>query len=192
MINQGVKVIVIACNTATAAALDTVKQHVDIPVIGVVHAGVQAALESTRNNKIAILATKACISLGVYEKNLVAQNPQLQITSVAAPKFVDFVENQLDMIMHSPNQELLDAVDEYTKQIIDDKCDTVVMGCTHFPPLIPVLQKKMGDDINFVSPSQKTAEELKAILQDKQLLSSKSADYKFYTTGDDVSRMKKF
>lgn len=187
---QGVKFIVIACNTATAAALDVVSQHVAIPVIGVVNAGVKAAVESTKTGNIGVLATTATINSNIYERKILEYNPDLHVESVAAPEFVQFVENELKSVLNKPTDTMIDTIKRYSKPLIEAHCDTVVMGCTHFPVLEPLFKQVMGPDYNFVSPSRKTAEELSSLLCNFKLKSKNPAKYKFYTSGDDYSGIK--
>lgn len=189
MVNQGVKFIVIACNTATAAALDFVSQHVQIPVIGVVNAGVKAAIETTKTGKIGVFATKATIDSNIYERKILEYNPKIHVESVATPEFVEYVEKSLQTVLESPTQQMIETVKHYAQPLIDANCDTVVMGCTHFPVMEPLFKKVIGESFNFVSPSKKTAEELSSMLENFDIANSGKASYKFFTTGYDYTGM---
>lgn len=192
LVKQGVKAIVIACNTATAAALEILQEKLPIPVMGVVRAGVMSALESTKNKSIGILATKATINMEVYQKLLLKEDDSLEIVAVPAPNLVEYVQNSLNEILYNPNKKMLEDINFYTKDFKTKNCDTVVLGCTHFPALTPVLQKELGNNVNLVSPSNKTALELAGFLKDNNLLSNSISSYKFYTTGSSVEGLKKF
>lgn len=192
LIELGVKLIVIACNTITAAALDEISQHVNVPVVGVIDAGIQAALDATKNKSVGILATQATIDSQIFENKLSDSNSDLKITSVAAPKLVDFVQNDIDMVQNHPNDQLKAAIYEYCEPLKNANCDTVIMACTHFPPLEPLLQIELGAKTSLVSPSTKTAEEVAQILEELDLYSDTNAEYTLCTTGNDASALKAF
>lgn len=190
--SQGVKLIVIACNTITAAALDYISENVSVPVIGVIEAGVDAVIENTKNKSVGVLATKATINSQIYQKKLLAKNSALNVISVAAPKLVEFVENEIEMVLNSPNENLMQAITEYCAPFKQNNCDTVIMACTHFPPLEPLLQIELGADVSLVSPSQKTAEEVAKYLAENNLQSQTPAEYKLISTGSDPNKIQNF
>lgn len=192
LVDLGVKMIVIACNTITAAAFDEIYQYVNVPVIGVIDAGIQAALDTTKNNNVGVLATQATIDSKIFENKLLGINPELNITSVAAPMLVEFVERDIDMVQNHPNDQLKDAIHNYCEDFKNANCDTVIMACTHFPPLEPLLQAELGTNTSLVSPSKKTAEEALKILNAQNLLSNTNAEYTLSTTGEDLSALKTF
>lgn len=190
--SQGVKLIVIACNTITAAALDYISENVSVPVIGVIESGVDAVIENTKNNNVGVLATKATINSEIYQKKLLAKNSALNVVSVTAPKLVEFVENEIEMVLNSPSEDLKTAISEYCAPFKQNNCDTVIMACTHFPPLEPLLQIELGADVSLVSPSQKTAEEVAKYLAENNLQSQTPAEYKLISTGPDPNKIQNF
>lgn len=192
LIEQGVKMIVIGCNTITAAALDYIRENVDVPVVGVIDAGVRSALEHSKNKTIGVLATRATIDLGIFQHKFLEKHANLHIVGVGAQKFVSFVENDLDMILNNPSSEFDEALKKYTKPLKEQGCDTVVLGCTHFPPLKDILQKELGADVKIVSPSKNTAEEVRDKLEEKNLLNDSEFKCDYYTTGDNIAEFEKF
>lgn len=189
---QGVKMIVIACNTITAAAYDHIVKHVDVPVVGVVESGVKAATEITKNNSVGILATQATVNLGIYNKYLLDYNLNINIVSVAAPKLVNYVEDDLDMVLNHPSQQLFYDVRKYVEPFIEHNCDTLVMACTHFPFLEKYLDEALPEGVALVSPSKHTAEEVSKILNKNDMLNTGDAKYDFYTTDNDVNKLEDF
>lgn len=192
LIGQGVKMIVIACNTITAAAYDFVKEYVDVPVVGVVKSGVDVALESTKNNNIGVLATQATVNLGIYRKTIFEKDVNKHVVSVAAPKLTDYVENELDMVLHNPTDQLKDDIASYLSAFKKNKCDTVLLACTHYPFLESLISDELGEGVAVVSPSKYTAEEVAKRLQEKSIQNNAKATYSFYTTGQDIDKLKMF
>lgn len=192
LVELGAKMIVIACNTITAAALDSILNNVDVPVVGVIDAGVDAALSISKNASIGVLATQSTIDSKIFEKKLKEKNASVDVTSVAAPKLVEFVEHNIEMVQNHPSEHLKTAISQYCKSFKEQNCDTVIMACTHFPPLEPLLQEELGSDVSLVSPSKNTAEEVLNILTENNLLNVGNSEYKFYTTGPDPDIFKQF
>lgn len=192
LLDRGVKLMVVACNTITTAFLEEARKTLPVPVVGVVGAGARAAAAATKNNNIGILATKATVDSGMYEAEIKKIKPEANVTSVAAFKFVNFVENELEMVLNNPKQEVFDAISEYTKVFVQKNVDTVLLGCTHFPPLQPLLQQSLTQKINFVSPGDNTIIRIKEELEKADL--SNTGDrtfeqaiksYEIHTTGWD-------
>lgn len=195
LISQDVKMIIIACNTATSVFLKKAQKIYSIPVVGVIKAGAIAAVEATKNNKIGILATTATINSNSYKNEILKLNPNLKLVNKAAPVFVQIVENNLDKINCSPDKNTLLIIDEYMKDFIKEDVDTIIMGCTHFPALIPLLKKYINKKFNYVAPSFYTALYIKNLLEKDFLLNNnKSAgkDNIFITTGKDKDKFLKF
>lgn len=165
----GTKALVIACNTITAAALDVITQNYEGEVIGVIEPGVQAALATTKNNKIGILATTATVESGVFDSALKSVNPVIEITSVAAPKLHEYAENNLDLILGAPTQDIKECVVEHIAPFIDAGCDTILLACTHFPPYEALIRDIVGPDVNIIAPSINTAEALRTMLADANI-----------------------
>lgn len=190
--NQGIKIIVIACNTITAAAFDDICSYVKVPVIGVVDAGVQAIIDSSKNLKVGILATQATIDQQIYDRKLLQANSNVEVTSVAAPYLVRAVEDDVNMVRNNPSTRLLDEIKNYCEPFKVANCDTIALACTHFPPATSLIEKELGSNVRVVSPSKKTAEEVVKVLQDCDMFSQKKPQYKFYTTGNTTKNIEDF
>lgn len=161
---QNVKAIVIACNTATACALETVEQELEIPIIGVVHAGAKTAVEATKNGKIGVIGTEATIRSGIYTEVMKKMNPNIVVTGKPCPLFVPLVEEGL--LHDSVTDEI---ASRYLACLKGKYIDTLVMGCTHYPLLRSTLKRLMGDDVTLINPAYETAVELKELLREKQM-----------------------
>lgn len=183
LLKFNVKMIIIACNTATAAALEDVKRLVDIPVIGVIQPGSLAAIKKTKTGQIGIIGTEGTILSGAYEKTLKNINPNLSISSLACPTLVPIVEaGNLD------GEIIRIAVKEALSQILDKEIDSLILGCTHYPIISNYIQEIMGDDIVLLSSAEETAREASAILHYHNIINeptSKTEHY-FFTTGEET------
>ena len=171
--DKGAKLIIIACNTATAAALDTLSQSMDIPVVGVVRPGAAGAVAATKTKRIGVLATQGTVDSGIYEKEIHKILPEAKVVQSAAPKFVELVEHTLaqaapdaDMPELFDTSDVLDIVKEYTQVLVEADVDTVVLGCTHFPVLAKPIQKVLGDHVVLVNPASLAAVKAKEVLAD--------------------------
>lgn len=179
---ENVKAIVIACNTASAFALETVKQEIDIPIIGVVKPGAKTAVATTKNNKIGIIGTEGTINSGIYTEFIHRLNPEIEVVSKACPLFVPLVE---EGFIHD---EITDAVAKrYLAAFEEEGIDSLILGCTHYPLLRSTIAKVMGENVNLVNPAYETAIELKHLLDDKHLanvadIDSPSSMYRFYVS----------
>ena len=184
-----VKAIVIACNTATACALETVEKDLDIPIIGVIHAGAKAAVEATKNGKIGIIGTEATIRSGVYTELMKQMNPDIEVTGKPFPLFVPLVEEGL--LHDSVTDEI---AGRYLAALKEKYIDTLVMGCTHYPLLRSTLGRLMGEDVTLINPAYETAMELRGLLKEKGLDCSETGEgekYQFYVS-DMAERFKDF
>ena len=176
-----VKAIVIACNTASAHALEVLEAEQDIPVIGVIKAGAQTAAKTTKNGRIGVIATRGTIDSGMYEQVLSEIDPEFRIFGKACPLFVPLVEEGLthDFITE-------EVARRYVKDLQYKDIDTMILGCTHYPLLRTLLRKVMGEEVTLVNPAYETAIELKQLLQekglDRQADRSEPAKYEFYVS----------
>lgn len=161
---KDVKAIVIACNTATACALETVEKSLDVPIIGVIRAGAKAAVEATKNGKIGIIGTEATIRSGVYTDIMFEMNPGIEVTGKPCPLFVPLVEEGL---LHDTVTD--EIASRYMACLKEKYIDTLVMGCTHYPLLRSTLKRVMGDDVTLINPAYETALELKELLDKNDL-----------------------
>jgi glutamate racemase len=172
------KAMVVACNTASAHALPDLQSSLDIPVLGVVEPGVSAALAARQSGRIGLLATAGTVASGAYASTLHAKNPDLDLLSVAAPLFVALVEEGWT------NTEATELIaKEYVKPFTSGDFDAVILGCTHFPLLRPVLQKVLGPGVALVDAAEATATAVKGMLDDRGLRSDvATARHQFFVS----------
>jgi len=181
LVEQGVKAIVIACNTASAAMLRDARERYAIPVIEVIQPAVRRAVAATRTGNIGVIGTRATIDSKAYVDAFAAA-PQLEITSIACPLFVEYVERG-----ETSGSEITKVAREYLAPIMDAKVDTLVLGCTHYPLLTGVISYVMGEGVTLVSSAEETAKDLYRTLVENGLLrtqSSTPATHRFLATGD--------
>lgn len=163
LISRGAKYIVIACYSSTSVALDAVQQKFSIPIIGVIKPGVKRALALTKTNRIGVVGTSLTIYSGAYEKAFKEFNSQCEILGRACPLFVSLVEEGW---LDHPATELIAKT--YLKPLKEDSIDTLLLGCTHFPLLMTVIRKIMGE-INYVDASVEVGRELAQELKNNNL-----------------------
>lgn len=175
------KMIVIACNTATAAALEYIQSKVMIPVIGVIHPGARAAISATKSGKIGVIGTLGTISSGAYTSALKELNPALEIVSEACPTLVPLVEQGL---YETP--EAFAVVEEALKEIKRYSMDCLILGCTHYPFLKPVIQTVTGSSVKLISSADETAREISTVLHQKGKLARGIGlpVHQFFCSGD--------
>lgn len=161
---KGVKAIVIACNTASAYALETVQEESDIPIIGVINAGARTAVGATRNGKIGVIGTEGTIGSGIYTEVMRKMRPDIEVVGKPCPLFVPLVEEGL--LHDSVTDEI---ASRYLSVLKGKYIDTLVLGCTHYPLLRSTLRRLMGEDVTLVNPAYETAIELKGLLKEKGL-----------------------
>lgn len=186
-----VKTIVVACNTASAYALDELEKEIDIPIIGVVKPGAKVASEVTRNGKIGVIATEATIGSQIYTKYIKELNKDVTIYGKACPLFVPLVEEGL---WQDPVTD--EIAKRYLTELIDIDIDTLILGCTHYPLIRSTLGKIMGEGVSLVNPAYETARELKELLEQKGLLNGEEPKlgenrYQFYVS-DGAEKFKRF
>lgn len=190
LVDSGVKLLVIACNTASAAALRDARERYPVPVVEVIQPAVRRAVVATRNHRVGVIATATTVSSRAYEDALAAA-PHLDLTVAACPRFVEFVEAGI-----TSGPELLDAAHEYLDPIRDAGVDTLILGCTHYPLLTGVISYVMGDEVTLVSSSEEAAKDVYRTLVAHGLERSWRASdpvYRFQSTGsprefDDLAR----
>jgi glutamate racemase len=181
LVSQGVKAIVIACNTASAAMLRDARERYSIPVIEVIQPAVRRAVAATRTGNVGVIGTRATIDSKAYVDAFAAA-PQLNITSIACPLFVEFVERG-----ETSGTEITRIAREYLAPVMEAKVDTLVLGCTHYPLLTGVISYVMGEGVTLVSSAEETAKDLYRTLVENGLLREQSttpATHKFLATGD--------
>ena len=165
LVDEGVKCIVVACNTATAHALDVLQSSLPVPVIGVVEPGARAAVRASRNGPIGVIGTAGTIASGAYTRAIQQQSPHARVLAAPCPLFVPLVEE--GWIDH-PATRLV--ADEYLAPMRDAQVDTLVLGCTHYPLLAPVLAAEMGPGVRLIDSAEETAAEVERILAERGLL----------------------
>ncbi|MEW1958416.1 glutamate racemase [Kineococcus sp. NPDC059986] len=181
LVESGVKMLVIACNSASAAMLRDARERYDVPVVEVIQPAVRRAVRATRNGRVGVIGTRATISSRAYEDAFAAA-PHLALTTAACPAFVEFVERGV-----TSGPELLTAAREYLAPAIAADVDTLVLGCTHYPLLMAVLRSVVGDDVTLVSSAEETAFDVYRELAARELLRPDDLPqprHRFTSTGD--------
>ena len=181
LVQRGCKAIVIACNTASSAMLRDARERFQVPIIEVIQPAARRAVAATRSGKVGVIGTNATIDSGSY-LDAFAAAPQLQITSKACPRFVEYVERG-----ETTGAEITAIAREYLAPMIDAKVDTLVLGCTHYPLLTGVISYVMGEGVTLVSSAEETAKDLYRVLVEKNLLrenSNSAPSHEFLATGD--------
>lgn len=181
LLTKNVKMIVLACNTATAVVWEEVKEKLDIPVLGVILPGASAAIKSTTHQKIGVIGTPMTVSSGIYKEKIQSLAPDMEVSSLACPKFVPLVESN----------ELASSV---TKKVVYEtlkplvgKVDTLVLGCTHYPLLKPIIQNVMGLDVKLIDSGAECVRDISVLLNYFELNKSRELleqTHRFYTTAN--------
>ncbi|MGN0164799.1 MAG: glutamate racemase [Lachnospiraceae bacterium] len=165
LLSKGVKAIVVACNTASAFALETIRHEIPVPIIGVVKPGAKTAEKTTRNGKIGVIGTEGTIKSGIYSEFLHELNPKVEVFGQACPLFVPLVEEGW---ANDPLTE--EVVKRYLSGLLGKEIDTIVLGCTHYPLLRKVIGKVAGGSVTLVNPAYESARELKMVLEENHIL----------------------
>ncbi len=179
LLEKDVKMILIACGTASSAALSALKAEYDIPIIGVVEPAVDAALFATKNGKIGVLGTAGTIKSGSYESLLKKKNPALCVYTKACPLFVPLVENG-----HFDTEVAKLVIKEYLEEIRAVGVDTLILGCTHYPLLKKAISEYMGENVTLIDAGAEAAKALSAQLEKDGLCSKedRKAEYRYYVS----------
>lgn len=163
---SGVKLLVMACNTASAACLRDARERYDIPVVEVIVPAVRRAVASTRSGRVGVIGTEGTVRSRAYDDAFAAA-PNLTVTSAACPRFVDFVERGI-----TSGRQVLGLAQAYLEPLQQADVDTIVLGCTHYPLLTGVLQIVMGPDVTLVSSAEETAKDVVRVLTELDLFAS--------------------
>lgn len=182
LLKKDIKMLVIACNTATAVALEYVRERVNIPVIGVIMPGSRAAIKYSTNHRIGVIGTKGTIDSKLYEKTLKEKDTSIETFGLSCPKFVPLVEsNQI----HSSIAKKV--VSESLKPLKNHDLDTLILGCTHYPLLRTLIQNVMGSSVTLIDSGAETVSEVSTLLDSYDLAVHSSpenkVEHRFYTTG---------
>lgn len=167
LVADGVKLLVMACNTASAACLRDARERYPVPVVEVVLPAVRRAVAATRNGRVGVIGTRATITSGAYEDAFAAA-AHVRLTSVACPRFVDFVERGI-----TSGRQVLGLAQGYLEPLQRAGVDTLVLGCTHYPLLSGVLQLAIGPDVTLVSSAEETAKDVLRVLTEGDLLAER-------------------
>jgi len=178
---EEVKFIVIACNSASSAALEVAQEHFDIPIIGVVEPGARAAVQATRNRRIGVIGTEATISSRAYVKAVHAFDAGAKVFQQVTPELANFVENG-----ELSGKRVEDTIKKYLNPLIEADMDALILGCTHYPLLNNTIQKIVGKEVVLISSAEEAAKEVGEMLARKSHIRSgqKTPCYRFISSGD--------
>lgn len=181
LMERGVKALVVACNTASAACLPDIRERYPVPVVEVILPAVRRAVAATRSGRVGVIGTAATIRSGAYQDSFAAA-PQVSVSAVACPRFVDFVERGM-----TSGRQILGLAQSYLAPLQEARVDTVVLGCTHYPLLAGVLQIVLGPEVTLVSSADETAKDLVRVLLERDLARDPAGPpprHTFLATGD--------
>lgn len=191
LLTREVKAIVVACNTASAYAVDEIEKEVDIPMIEVVKPGAKAAAQVTRSGRIGVIGTEGTIGSGIYDRYIKEMYPEATVVGRACPLFVPLAEEGL---WQDPVTD--EIARRYLAELIDTDIDTLVLGCTHYPLIRETIGRIMGEGVKLVNPAYETARELKELLTEQDMLNEAEhklgeEQYDFYVS-DASEKFKRF
>jgi glutamate racemase len=181
LVERSVKMLVVACNSASAAALGALRERLDVPVIGVIDPGLRAARDATRNGRVGVIGTIGTISSGAYQRSAAELAPEITLTCAACPGFVEFVEaGDVD------SDQVHVLAERLLAPVLDAHVDTLVLGCTHYPLLSRTIGDVMGPDVVLVSSADETAFEVRDCLGTRRAAraSEAPAPHRFVTSGN--------
>jgi glutamate racemase len=164
LVAQGVKMLVISCNSASAACLRDARERYDVPVVEVIQPAVRRAVAATHNGRVGVIGTQATVTSGAYEDAFAAA-PQVRVTVAACPRFVDFVERGV-----TTGRQLLGLTEAYLAPLLAAGVDTIVLGCTHYPLLTGMLSLVLGEGVTLVSSAEETGKDVYRTLATHDLL----------------------
>jgi len=178
LLKQDVKLICVACNTVSSLALPVIKNHFKVPIVGVLSPGVREAVYATKNKRIGVIGTRGTIKSKAYELEIKQLAPDVSITAVSCPLFVPFVEEGW-----LGGKVVEEVARTYLKPLKDAKVDTLILGCTHYPLLKPLIKKIMGERVILIDSAKQVAVEVKEILAAENILNNnRKAKNKFYVS----------
>lgn len=181
LVEHGVKMLVIACNSASSAMLRDARERYSVPVVEVIHPAARRAVAATRNGRIGVISTLATKTSRSYEDALAAV-PNIELTTQACPRFVEFVEDGV-----TGGEELIKIAHEYLDPVAASDVDTLILGCTHYPLLTGVISYVMGEDVTLISSAEETAKDVYRELAERGLMRDEALDppeHEFRTTSD--------
>ena len=174
------KMLIVACNTASALMLDELKERMDVPVIGVIEPGAKTAAATTRNRRIGVIATQRTVESHMYRKIIRENRDGLEVHEQACPKLVSYLENE-----ETPEEALREVLEEYLGPLRKEQVDTLVMGCTHYPLAEQQIRRVWGGDVNLVDPARATvAKAAEVLMESGETADAPEGEHLFCTTGD--------
>ena len=186
LLKRGVKAVVVACNTSTAHALDFLRERSPVPVVGVIEPGSRAAVAASKSGRIGVIGTAGTIASGAYERAIKALKPDARVTAVACPLFVPLVEEGW---FDHPAAELIAR--EYLAPLQKAGVDTLVLGCTHYPLLKPLLERVMGKDVRLIDSAAETARTVAQELKARELVADGGKPTHTFVVSDDEARFRR-
>jgi len=178
LVDRGVKALVIACNSASAAMLRDARERYDVPVVEVIYPATRRAVAASHNGRIGVICTRATAESQAYDDAFAAA-PHVRLFTQACPRFVDFVEQGV-----TAGDELLEVAHDYLDPLVGVGVDTLVLGCTHYPLLTGVISYVMGDEVTLVSSAEECAKDVyKLLVREGLMRASGIPAYTFLTTG---------
>jgi len=180
LIDQDVKLIVVACNTATAAALEYLQTTLEVPVMGVMGPEARAAAQTTRNRRVGLLATEATVASGSYERMIHANDAGVTVTSVACPRLAPAIQAGTDW-----GEEMIEMIREYTEPLRRADVDTVILGCTHYPMVEKILRRQLPG-VAIIKAGEELARDVDETLSRRGLRRPNGGEgtYSFACSGD--------
>ena len=177
LLEKNVKMVIVACNTASSVAVNMLQTILDVPVIGVIEPGAEAAVRNSRNRKIGVIGTAATIRSSSYRKKVLQSSNKAQVISQACPLFVSLVEEGW-----IEDEATILIARRYLQTMIENHVDTLILGCTHYPLLKNTIQKVLGDNVRLIDSGVETAITVAKILEEKRMLANPDqiAKNKFY------------
>jgi glutamate racemase len=184
LVAAGAKLLVVACGSATAAALPVLEQHLagtDVDVVGVIVPAAQLAVEATANGRVGVLATPATIASGAFAEAIAASDRQVLVTSVPCPDLAPLIQSGIPL-----DEDGVAIVRRYTTELRSAEVDTAILGCTHYPLFAPILQRMLGRSVRLITSGQGIVRTVERALGARELLSARDGegDYHFHCTGD--------
>jgi glutamate racemase len=180
LVDLGVKLVIIACNSAAAAALSQLQASFSTPIVGVVMPGARAAVQATRERRIGVLATEATVRSNAYQNALQSLDAGLEVFAVPCPRLAPLIQAG-DVFSEAAEQ----AAREYVAPLKDAKVDTVILGCTHYPLITPMLRRLLGPQVTLINSAEETAREVGEIMVRKSIgnTEEREGEYRFYASG---------
>ncbi|MGE5197007.1 MAG: glutamate racemase [Deltaproteobacteria bacterium] len=178
LLKENVKLICVACNTVSSLALPSIVNHFKVPIVGVISPGAKEAVYATQNKRIGVIGTHGTIKSRTYELEIKQLNPEIKVTAMACPLFVPFVEEGW-----LSGKVVLEVANTYLKPLKDARVDTVILGCTHYPLLKPVIRQILGAGVTLIDSAKQVAMEVKNILaEDGSLSANGKGRHKYFVS----------